>query len=85
MEEGKKKSAERRKREVTTATDQDGDEQNKLQQVDEKGEENDDLYMPVKELQKKAQEFVKENFDKYITKKKPKAKQSGNKWMSLFL
>lgn len=50
--------------------------EDKLQQVDEKGEDAEDVNLGVKDLQKKAQEFVKENYDKFIKKKQPKAKQN---------
>eukprot|EP00347_Sterkiella_histriomuscorum_P003200 403365209 len=70
----KKRSSEndKRKSQPQPVTIDDADD--KLQLVDEKGEDNDDIKMPIKDIQKKAQDFVKENYDKYITKKKPKAK-----------
>lgn len=48
---------------------------------EEKGEDGDgvDIFLSKKEIAKKAQEFVKEHYDKYITKKKPKTKQQTNK------
>eukprot|EP00347_Sterkiella_histriomuscorum_P002361 403368450 len=70
----KKRSSEndKRKSQPQPVTIDEADD--KLQLVDEKGEDNDDIKMPIKDIQKKAQDFVKENYDKYITKKKPKAK-----------
>ena len=64
IEENKKKNQ---------PTTQNVDEDLKL--IEEKGEDTDDINLPAKDLQKKAQEFVKENYEKFITKKKPKAKQ----------
>ena len=64
FEEQKKRSAEneRRKKEFD-------EDEGRLHPVVEKGEDPDDAdILTVKEFQKKAQEFVKENFDKHRKK-----------------
>ena len=75
LDEIKKKSAEneRRKREALT---EEFDDDGKEQALREKGvEDEDEAPLNIKDLMKKGKDFADKNYNTYITKKKPKAKE----------
>jgi len=81
FKEEMKKSAggtdnERRKREALV---EEIDDDGKVQTIAEKGEEQEELPLSIKDFQKKAMDFTQENYHKFLTTKKKKPKNNKEK------
>ena len=72
----KKKSAENERRKRETPEEQEekaGTEKTEKDKDEGVDDENEKVWSP-RDFHKKASDFIKDNFDKYTTKKKPKTK-----------